>query len=79
MWHLHEQPGEEIVGDSAVCTYHFEDELGEPVPGQLGLRLIEGYWYVTRTDFDVLSPADTLQPGDSDMLFPEDSLEGELE
>lgn len=68
-----------IIGDSAICTYHFEDELGEPVPGQLGLRLIDGYWYVTRTDFDILAPADTLQPGEEDMIFPEDSLEGELE
>lgn len=69
----------QIIGDSAICSYNFEDELGNPSPGQLALRRIEGYWFVSRTDFDNFIPSDTLQPGEDDMLFPADSLEEEME
>ena len=68
-----------IAGDSAVCTYHFEDELGEPAPGQLALRRIDGYWFVSRTDFNDLVPVDSLRPGEEELLFPTDSLEDEME
>lgn len=67
----------EIMGDSAICTYNFEDELGQPVPGKLALRRVEGYWFVSRTNFDSASPADTLQSGQEELLFPVDSLEDE--
>ncbi len=66
-------------GDSAICTYLFEDELGEPVPGQLALRRVEGYWLVSRTNFETDSPSDTLQPGEGEKLFPVDSLDDEIE
>ncbi|GAB4495698.1 MAG: hypothetical protein OHK0019_25500 [Saprospiraceae bacterium] len=69
----------QIMGDSAVCTYDFEDELGEPLPGQLALRRIKGNWFVCRTNFDNLLPADTLRPGDENLVFPTDSLDEELE
>jgi len=69
----------QTIGDSAVCTYNFEDELGEPLPGQLALRRIKGYWLVCRTNFDDLMPADTLRPGDENLVFPTDSLDEELE
>lgn len=68
-----------IIGDSAICTYNFEDELGEPAPGQLALRRLDGYWFVSRTDFDDLIPVDTLRPGEEELLFPTDSLDEELE
>ncbi|MCE7925875.1 MAG: hypothetical protein DYG98_22730 [Haliscomenobacteraceae bacterium CHB4] len=68
-----------IMGDSAICTYNFEDELGEPVPGQLALRRFDGYWFVSRTNFDDLIPVDSLRPGEEELLFPTDSLDEELE
>lgn len=69
----------QIIGDSAVCTYHFEDELGEPAPGQLGLRRINGHWRVSRVNFDDPPPADSLRQGDENLIFPSDSLDEELE
>jgi hypothetical protein len=69
----------QIIGDSAICTYHFEDELGEPAPGQLALRRVNGYWFVSRTNFDDLMPADTLRPGDEELIFPVDTLDDEME
>ena len=68
----------QIIGDSAICRYHFEDELGEPAPGQLGLKRIQGYWFVSRTYFDDL-PGDGLRPGGPSQIFPADSLDEELE
>lgn len=68
-----------IIGDSAICTYHFEDELGEPAPGKLGLRRIKGYWLVSRTNFDDGLPVDSLRQGDENLLFPADSLDEELQ
>lgn len=69
----------QITGDSAICSYHFEDELGEPLPGYLGLLRVKGYWLVNRVNFDELMPIDTFRPGDENLVFPPDSLEGELE
>lgn len=40
------------LGDSAICTYFFEDEIGEKMPGKLALRRIKGQWLVSKTDFD---------------------------
>lgn len=69
----------QITGDSAICTYHFEDELGEPAPGQLGLRRVKGHWLVSRAIFDNLSPADNFQEGDEGLPFPADSIDEVLE
>ena len=69
----------QIIGDSAICTYHFEDELGEPAPGQLALKRIKGYWLVSRINFDDEPPADSLRQGDERLLFPTDSLDEDLE
>lgn len=69
----------QVIGDSAVCSYHFEDELGETMPGQLALKRIKGRWFVSRTDFEYLIPYDTLQPGEEELIFPSDSLEEDLE
>ncbi len=69
----------QTMGDSAICTYNFEDELGEPIPGQLALLRVKGHWFVCRTNFDNLLPADTLRPGDENLVFPTDSLDEELE
>jgi hypothetical protein len=66
-----------IIGDSAICTYNFEDELGQPAPGKLALRRMDGYWFVSRTNFDDATPADTLRAGEEELLFPVDSLEDE--
>lgn len=68
-----------VTGDSAVCTYHFEDELGEPAPGKLALKRINGYWFVSRTDFDSELPTDSLKQGDENLIFPPDSLDEELQ
>ncbi len=67
-----------IFGDSVYCTYHFEDELGEPIPGQLALRRIDGHWFVCRTFFDNDLPVDSLDNG-ANQLFPEDTLNDVLE
>lgn len=69
----------QIIGDSAVCTYQFEDELGQPMPGKLALKRIQKRWFVSRTDFEYEMPYDTLHPGDEDLIFPSDSLNEELE
>lgn len=66
-----------IIGDSAICTYNFEDELGEPVPGQLALRKEKEYWFVSRTNFDEFFPVDTLRQGQEELIFPVDTLEDE--
>ena len=67
-----------VFGDSAYCTYHFEDELGEPIPGHLGLKRLKGQWLVSRTFFDDGPPVDNSdQKGD--MLFPNDTLDEVLE
>lgn len=63
----------QIIGDSAHCTYHFEDETGEPDPGQLALRRVKGQWLVSRTDFET-EFLDSI-PHPDDLLFPEDSTE----
>ncbi len=39
-----------VAGDSAFCSYHFVDELGEQAPGTLTLVRVRGQWLVCRTD-----------------------------
>jgi hypothetical protein len=62
----------QVVGDSAYCTYHFADELGESEPGQLALQKIKGRWYVHKTDFEADAPSEQNQ-------IQTDSLDEELE
>jgi len=68
----------QVFGDSVYCTYHFEDELGEPIPGQLALKRLSGKWFVSRTFFDSEPPVDSLDNGEK-LLFPEDTLNDVLE
>ncbi|MCB0542678.1 MAG: hypothetical protein R2791_05485 [Saprospiraceae bacterium] len=68
----------QIVGDSAFCTYHFEDEWGEPIPGQLALRRVKGHWLVSRTFTDD-APAVNDGGPDGDALFPQDTMNEVLE
>ncbi|MFN4257011.1 MAG: hypothetical protein ACK4Q5_18580 [Saprospiraceae bacterium] len=68
----------QTIGDSAHCTYHFEDETGEPDPGQLALRRIKGQWLVSRTDFEV-ELLDSLNDPAGKLVFPEDSTDAEIE
>ncbi|MBK7937267.1 MAG: hypothetical protein IPJ82_09330 [Lewinellaceae bacterium] len=68
----------QVLGDSVYCTYHFEDELGEPIPGQLALKRIDGRWLVWRTFFDTPVPVDSLDTGE-DLLFKNDTLNDVLE
>jgi hypothetical protein len=61
----------EVIGDSAYCTYHFADELGESDPGELALKKIKDRWFVSRTDFEI----ETNDPNQ----IQTDSLDEELE
>lgn len=69
----------DIRGDSAVCHYLIEGEMGEKVPDTLILYKIRGHWRVHRVEGFLVIPVDTLQPGDEDILFPNDSFDVELE
>lgn len=68
----------QVFGDSVYCTYHFEDELGEPIPGQIALKRIDGHWLVWRTFFDTPLPVDSLDTGE-DLLFKNDTLNDVME
>lgn len=68
-----------VRGDSAVCSYLIEGEMGEKVPDTLVLRKIKGHWLVHRVEGFMVIPVDTLQPGDENILFPGDSTDVELE
>jgi hypothetical protein len=61
----------QIIGDSAYCTYHFADELGESDPGELALKKIKDRWFISRTDFEI----ETNDPNQ----IQTDSLDEELE
>ncbi|MBK6930665.1 MAG: hypothetical protein IPH12_07235 [Saprospirales bacterium] len=69
----------DIRGDSAVCHYLIEGEMGEKIPDTLILYKIKGHWRVHRVEGFLVIPVDTLQPGDERILFPGDSLDAELE
>ncbi len=68
-----------VQGDSAVCSYLIEGEMGEKVPDTLILHKIKGRWLVHRVEGFTVIPVDTLQPGDDQILFPGDSTDVELE
>ncbi|MCC6461463.1 MAG: hypothetical protein IT260_13395 [Saprospiraceae bacterium] len=69
----------DIQGDSAICHYLIEGEMGEKIPDTLILQRINGRWLVHRVEGFLVIPVDSLQPGDEDLIFPSDSLDEELE
>lgn len=69
----------DVAGDSAVCHYLIEGEMGDRVPDTLVLYKIKGNWLVHRVEGFHVIPVDTLQPGDDKILFPGDTLDVELE
>ena len=68
-----------VVGDSAVCHYLIEGEIDEKIPDTLVLRWVKGRWLVDRVEGFMVIPVDTLQPGDEDILFRNDSMDAELQ
>lgn len=64
----------DISGDSAVCHYLIEGEMGEKIPDTLILQKIGGRWLVHRVEGFLVIPVDSLQPGDEQILFQPDSL-----
>lgn len=71
--------GCDIRGDSAVCHFLIEGEMGEKIPDTLILYKIKGRWLVHRVEGFTVIPVDTLQPGDEGILFPGDSNDVEME
>ena len=69
----------DVQGDSAICHFLIEGELGEKVPDTLILYHQKGRWLVHQVEGFIVIPVDTLQPGDEQILFPGDSLDEELE
>ena len=68
-----------VQGDSAICHYLIEGEMGEKIPDTLILQKVKGHWLVHRVEGFMVIPVDTLQPGDEEIIFPSDSLDEELE
>ena len=71
--------GCDIRGDSAVCHFLIEVEMGEKIPDTLVLYKIKGRWLVHRVEGFMVIPVDTFQPGDEGILFPGDSSDVEFE
>ncbi len=70
----------EVRGDSAVCSYFIEDEVGEKIPDTLIMRKIKGKWLVFTVESFEVTPLDSLRNGDEDILFqPSDTTDQELE
>lgn len=69
----------DIQGDSAICHYLIEGELGERIPDTLVLYKKKGHWLVHRVEGFMIIPVDTLQSGEENLIFPGDSLDVELE
>jgi hypothetical protein len=59
-----------VAGDSAVCHYRIEDELGEYLPDTLVLKRVGGRWLVHRVEGFTRPSVDTLLPGEEDLVFP---------
>ncbi len=60
----------DVIGDSAICHYLIEDELGEFLPDTLILKRISGRWLVHRVEGFAKPHLDTLLPGDEELIFP---------
>lgn len=71
--------GCDIMGDSAICHFLIEGEMGEKIPDTLILYKVKGRWLVHRVEGFTVIPVDTLQPGDDQILFPGDSFDVEYE
>ncbi len=59
-----------VAGDSAVCSYQIEDELGEYIADTLVLKRIGGRWLVHRVEGFNTPTRDTLLPGEEELVFP---------
>lgn len=59
-----------VAGDSAVCSYQIEDELGEYISDTLVLKRIGGRWLVHRVEGFSTPARDTLLPGEEELVFP---------
>lgn len=69
-----------LQGDSAVCSFYIEDEVGEKVPDTLVLKKIKGRWLVFTVESFKVTPLDSLREGDENILFPpSDTTDEELE
>lgn len=69
-----------VAGDSAVCSFFVEDEVGERIPDTLLLKKTGGRWLVYEVERFQITPLDSLRDDDEDILFlPSDSLDEELE
>lgn len=69
-----------VQGDSAVCSFFIEDEIGEKIPDTLVLKKIKGKWLVYTVESFEITPLDSLREGDENILFPpSDSTDEEYE
>ncbi|MFZ4633827.1 MAG: hypothetical protein ACOYNO_06440 [Saprospiraceae bacterium] len=69
-----------VFGDSALCTFATKDEIGRDVPDTLLLRRLHNRWLVDWRENPNDIPLDSMLEGNDDgLLFPEDSLDPELE
>ncbi len=59
-----------VIADSAICCYRIEDELGEYIPDTLILKRERGRWLVHRVEGFLVPMADTLFPGEEELIFP---------
>ena len=64
----------QTMGDSAVCRYEFEFD-GVREKGQVTLRRVKNQWLVDAVDAVQPPPPDSLQMGEENLIFPEDSVE----
>ncbi len=69
----------DVQGDSAICHYLIEGEMGEKIPDTLVLRHVNGHWLVHHVEGFLVIPVDTLRPGEEELLFPGESLDSEYQ
>lgn len=60
----------DVQGDSAVCSFYMEDEVGEKIPDTLVLKKVGGHWLVYEVERFEVTPLDSLREGDDKILFP---------
>jgi hypothetical protein len=68
----------QTYGDSAVCRYQFVFD-GQNREDTVSLRRVKNRWLVDKVDFYKPPVSDTLQMGEENLIFPEDSTDEELE
>ncbi len=59
-----------VAGDSAICSYQIEDELGEYIADTLTLKRVGGRWLVHRVEGFSTPTRDTVLPGEEELVFP---------